>query len=253
MPMSKIPEALFLSVSPCFSDLNQPLLCTLATSLTIVQWDYTQSLDEGNSLEAAIGLLHEYLRGSDRPIHLLGHGTSGLLGLLYARRYPEQVKSLTLMAVGVYPARDWQSHYYHNLQFLPCRRQMILTQMVYSLFGFQSQLETRRLVEILENGLQRSLSPHNAFQHFKLIPGGVPVPLLVMGSQDDAIVSPSEIQGWRTWMKEQDQVWLCPNGRHFFQSQHPQWISQHIFDFWASLEKLSSDRSALEMLYAASS
>jgi pimeloyl-ACP methyl ester carboxylesterase len=247
--MSNFPEALFLNVSPSFNHLNQPLLQKLSAQVTIGQWDYQQSLDEAHSIEAAIELLHGYLSQSHQPLHLIGHSTGGLLGLLYARRYPQQVKSLTLMAVGVYPARDWQSHYYHNLQFLPCHRQMILTQMVHCLFGFQSHSETRRWLGVLEDGLQRSLSPHNAFQHFKIFPGSVPVPFLVMGSQDDVIISPAEIQGWKTWMKDHDRLWICPSGRHFFQYHHPQGLSQRMFDFWTHLEKLSHDRSTLEMLY----
>jgi pimeloyl-ACP methyl ester carboxylesterase len=249
--MSNVPISLLLSVSPSLNYLNRPLLQQLSAHLTIGLWEYRQSMDEANSLKTAIALLHQYL--SDYPpVHLVGHSTSGLLGLLYARRYPDRVKSLTLMAVGSHPARDWQSHYYHNLGFLPCGRQTVLTQMVYSLFGFQSPLETRRLTRVLEQDLQHSLSPHNAFQHFKLCPGGAPVPLLIMGSQDDVIISPHELQGWRTWMSDQDRLWLCPSGRHFFHYHHPQWISQHIFDFWSAVEKTTLDRSTLESLYAAS-
>jgi pimeloyl-ACP methyl ester carboxylesterase len=250
--MSNTPVAVFLSVSPSLNYLNRPLIQRLSAQMTIGLWEYQQFPDEANSLQTAIALLHKYLVDQP-PVHLIGHGTSGLLGLLYARRYPQQVKSLTLMAVGSHPTRDWQSHYYHNLDFLPCSRQMVLTQMVYSLFGFQSQPETRRLVKLLEQDLYRSLSPHNAFQHFKLCPGSSPVPLLVTGSQDDVIISPHEIHGWKNWLGDQDRIWICPSGRHFFQYHHPQWISQRIFDFWSSLEQVSRRRSTLENLYLASS
>jgi len=63
----------------------------------------------------------------NRPVHLVGHSTGGAR-LLYARRYPETVKSLTLLGVGTYSAVDWQAHYYVHRQVLS--RQEILTAMV---------------------------------------------------------------------------------------------------------------------------
>ncbi|MHC5733019.1 MAG: alpha/beta fold hydrolase, partial [Nostoc sp.] len=77
-------------------------------------------------------------------MHLIGHSTGGLLGLLYTRRYPEKVKSLTLLAVGADAALDWQAHYYTHRPFLS--RQKILTTMVYNLFGYQNEDTVKRLV-----------------------------------------------------------------------------------------------------------
>jgi pimeloyl-ACP methyl ester carboxylesterase len=48
----------------------------------------------------AVKLLHDFLTGRDRPLHLISHSTSGLVGLMYARCYPHKVSSLGLLAVG---------------------------------------------------------------------------------------------------------------------------------------------------------
>jgi len=62
--------------------------------------------DEASSLDVAVLLLHDYLKSCNRP-DLVGHSTGGCWGY-YARRYPETVKSLTLLGVGTYSAVDWK-------------------------------------------------------------------------------------------------------------------------------------------------
>jgi pimeloyl-ACP methyl ester carboxylesterase len=102
------PEAVWLSVNPSFSRLEQPLLQHLRGERPIAHWGYVQTPDEPSSLDVAMTLLHDYMKGCDRPLHLMGHSTGGLVGLLYARQYPQRVKSLTLLGVGVNPALDWK-------------------------------------------------------------------------------------------------------------------------------------------------
>ena len=116
--MPKIADALWLSVSPSLKRLDQPLLNELSQQVPIAQWEYSQTLDEPCCLATTITLLHDYLEQCDRPIHLLGHSVSGLIGLLYARQYPQRVKSLTLLSVASYPAVNWQVHYYILRQHL---------------------------------------------------------------------------------------------------------------------------------------
>jgi pimeloyl-ACP methyl ester carboxylesterase len=140
--MSRSPDALWVNVSPALRRFDRPLLNVLSRQVAIAEWQYYQTADEPTSLEVALVLLHDYVQkcvseASEQefqPLHLLGHGTGGLLAWLYARRYPERVRSLTLLSVGAYPAVDWQAHYYAQLQFLPCCREALLTQMVYTLY-----------------------------------------------------------------------------------------------------------------------
>jgi pimeloyl-ACP methyl ester carboxylesterase len=231
-----IPNALWVNVSPALKIFNRRLLSQLSHYEIIACWEYSQTLDEPISLEIAIELLHDYLQSCSQSLHLIGHSTGGLLALLYARRYPERVRSLTLLSVGAHPAIDWQAHFYVLLQLLPCSREMILTQMVGNLFGRQSQTEVRRLIQVLKNDLRDSLSPHTLWERVSLPPGDASVPMLVCGSQNDVIVDPQLFQSWKTWLKEGDRLWQCPEGRHFFHYFQPKLVSEQVIKFWMSVD-----------------
>jgi pimeloyl-ACP methyl ester carboxylesterase len=250
--MSTLPDVLWLNASPSLQGFDRPLLRFLSSQVPIAHWQYCQTQDEPTCLEIALELLHEYI--GDRPVHLLGHSTSGLLGLLYARRYPAQVKSLTLLAVGIHPAINWQSHYYVLLKLLPCSRKTILTQMVYSLFGYQSKPISQNLVKTLERDLENSLSPHSLFQQVSIPPASVSVPLFVGGSQDDMVVDPQQIAGWRRWgvgvdsssllqpcPAQLNRIWKCATGRHFFHYFYPTLVGEQILNFWTQLQALPTD------------
>lgn len=215
---------------------------------TIAQWEYCQSQDEAGLLNVAGKLLHDYLESHHRPVHLIGHSTGGLLGLLYARQYPEKVRSLTLLAVGVHPTVDWQAYYYIHRRFLPSSRQVILTQMVHNLFGYQDKHTTQVLLKILKQDLDCSVSPNSLFQRLNVPPGGVPVPLMICGSKDDIVVNSNELLEWQAWLKEGDRLWSCPQGRHFFHYFHPQQVGRMILKFWKSLHCQSLTLSLRSML-----
>lgn len=251
---SNSPDALWLSVNPSFRRLEQQLLMPLNRNRrTIAHWGYAQTPDEPSDLDVALTLLHDYLKGCDRPMHLIGHSTGGLVGLLYARRYPHRVKSLTLLAVGGNPAVDWKAHYYTQLSLLPCSRTRILTQMVYSLFGRQRQPYLKSLLALLERDLVESLSLHSPLRHFSLFPGSVPVPLLVCGGQEDNVVDPVQLHSWHPWLKPGDRLWLCPHGRHFFYATHPEPTAAEITDFWHEVDFSQSSHNCQHQLKGSSS
>jgi len=248
--MSKLPDVLWLNTSSSFRCFAQPLLRYLSHHQITAQWDYCQGQDEASSLDDGVLLLQSYLNSCDPPVHLIGHSTGGLLGLLYARRYPERIKSLTLLAVGVDAAVDWQAHYYVHCPFL--NRQALLNSMAYNLFGCQNTATIHRLESILERDLDCSLSPHSLFQQQSMLPSGVPVPLMVCGSRDDIIIEPCALQGWGPWLKEGDRLWECPEGRHFFHYFQPQLVAQQILSFWRSLPPQIFKRSGEQQILGAS-
>jgi pimeloyl-ACP methyl ester carboxylesterase len=235
VPDIQVPDILWLNVSPALSRFNHHLLHALSQQVVIAKWDYTQTLDEPNSFDAALTLLHGCLQRRDRPVHLVGHSTSGLLGLLYARLHPQRVKSLTLLSVGVFPAIDWQAHYYAQAQFLRCSRSILLTQMAYNLFGCKSRSQTQALVSILDQDLLTSLSPHTLVKRVSIAPSGVDVPLMVCGGADDIVIDPNLLQGWQSWLKPSDRLWICPNGEHFFHNDYPNLVCHRLHEFWASV------------------
>lgn len=238
-------DALWLSVSPSLKELDEPLLRYLSQKVVIAQWEYVQDPDEANSILVAMSLLHNYLEQFSEPLHLLGHGTSGLLALMYARRYPEKVRSLTLLGVGVYPAIDWQAHYYFKLQMLPCPRRRVLGMMVQSLFGHHSGELRQKFIELLDQDLKTSVCSHNLYRQLKVFPGGVSMPLLVCGSENDMVIDPNAYQGWQPWLKPGDRLWQIPGGRYFFHYFYPQAVSEGILDYWDSLSTSSLNTKPL--------
>ncbi|MDZ8035850.1 alpha/beta hydrolase [Nostoc sp. DedSLP04] len=243
--MSKKLNALWLNTSPSLQYFAEPLLCQMSHSARMQQWEYYQSQDEPSSLDVAIFRLHYYLKSCNRRVHLIGHGTGGLLGLVYARLYPADIKSLTLLAVGVDPGVDWQAHYYVHCQHLS--RQKTLTTMVYNLFGYHNEHTINRLVKLLRRDLDCSLSPNSLFQRLSLPPDSVPVPLMVCGSLNDIVVEYDALQGWQPYLKEGDRLWSCSEGGHFFHFFQPQLVGEQILNFWESLQQSNSLCSSLKL------
>ena len=100
---------------------------------------FAREPDEPIDLHIAITSLHEYLQTCKGAVHLVGHGIAGLVGWLYARQYPERVRSLTLLSVGVNLATSWHSHYYEQRQLMGCSRETILARTAFYLFGYRDK------------------------------------------------------------------------------------------------------------------
>lgn len=247
--MLQEPIAVWLTPNPMFHPFHSPLLNSLSQLGSIAHWEYLQNQDEGSCLENAFQSLQDYLETVSQPIHLIGHGLGGWLGLLYSRRFPAKVQSLTLLSVGVDPALDWQAYYYSLYKHLRCPKHIILEQMVYNLFGDQNKTMTRYLLEVLRRDLLSSPSPHSLYQQINGEKGGVDVPLFVCGSEDDLVVSPTAIKSWNCYFQSgQDQVWLIPYGHHFFHYFYPSVVAPQILKFWQSNEKTSKNHASSFLL-----
>ncbi|PNW35479.1 UNVERIFIED_CONTAM: hypothetical protein BEN50_17530 [Euhalothece sp. KZN 001] len=236
--MSQEPIAVWLTPNPVFHAFHSPLLNCLSQAGPVAHWEYLQTQDEGASLEQALVSLKDYLNTLSQPVHLIGHGLGGWLGLVYTRQFPEKVKSLTLLGVGVDPALDWQAYYYSLFKHLRCPKSIILEQMVYNLFGEQNNRMTRYLLEVLRRDLLSSPSPHSLYQQLSGEKGGVDVPLFVLGSEDDLVVSPTAIKGWNRYLSfDRDRVWLNPRGFHFFHYFYPRNVGAKVCQFWGEKEQ----------------
>jgi len=223
-------DLLWLSVSPYLKCFDRRLLSQLVKVAPIRQWEYCQSVDEPCCADLAVSALHEYV--SDRAnleaqsgnanyrVHLLGHGVSGVVALLYARQHPERVASLTLLSVNAMPAVNWQAHYYALRKFLPCSREMILAQIAKTLFDRQPTRFSKALVSLLTKDLDSNLTFHSLAHHAQIPAGGTEVPLLVCQGEQDSMVDNQGQTQWQDVMKECDRLWQCPNGRHFFHFNH---------------------------------
>lgn len=235
MTHATIPSALWIDLSPSLGAFHRPLLKQLARHRAIATWNYRQTADESGTLAAALALLDEYLDAIAQPVDLLGHGTSGLAGWLYARQHPERVRSLTLLGVGAQPAVNWHAHYYALRELLPCSRELVLGQVARSVFGAHPPLRAPHLVRCLQQDLDRAPSPHSLWERAAIAPAPVPAPLLVCGSADDVIVESPAMAAWEAYFKPGDRHWECPLGGHFFHFTYPHTVTAAIASFWREL------------------
>ena len=235
--MSQLPFALWLTVSPAFKRFDQRLLCRLSKRVSIARWEYMQTADEPCCLHIAIDLLHGYLQKhcSQTRVHLVGHGLSGVVAWLYAQRYPEHVRSLTLLSVNANPAVNWQAHYYALRQLLPCSREIVLAQMVRMLFGSCSYDITRMLIQILEQDLDMGLALHSLAGAQTIDSAQVEPPLLVCRGAQDAVVDAAS--RWQPWLKPSDRIWTCPDSYHFFHYDQPRQVETALLDHWQQVEQ----------------
>ncbi|MBE9197559.1 MULTISPECIES: alpha/beta hydrolase [unclassified Nodularia (in: cyanobacteria)] len=238
--MSDLFDVLWLNASPTLKRFDQPLLQHLSGYMRIAQWEYQQSRDEASSIDQAVLLLHDFLDSYPDAVHLGGHGISGAIALTYARRYPEKVRSLTLLAVGSQPANTWHAHYYFQRQLFSISREQVLANSVRSLFGKQPCHTAKKLMTALDKDLERSPSPHSLFKLVYLPKGGVSMPMLVCGSKTDSVVNPPALDDWRNWFKPEDRLWRSSQGYHFFHYFHPQEVGEQILNFWGCYKRRSS-------------
>ncbi len=247
--MLNYPEVLWLNTNPSLLAFDLPIIDYLAHYVPIGQWEYQHSQDEPSCLYTAINWLGEYLKNSDKPVHLIAHSTSGLLGLMYARQFPHKVKSLTLLGVGVHPAIDWVSYYYMLRETLPCSRQIILSRLAKNLFGSQKYFSIANFIGILESALDSGLSPHSLYKKFSFTTGNITQPLMVCGSQDDPIITLSELRGWKVYLKPNDQIWECPSGSHFFHYFYHKKVGKKILRFWETLSTQTTELTTSQIAH----
>ncbi len=237
--MFKNPEVLWLNTNPYLRRFNLPAIQYLSKSVDIAHWEYEQTEDEGTSIEQAVYLLNDYLSLLNKPIHLVGHSTCGLLGLLYAQKYPEKVKSLTLLGVGTNLAVDWLSYYYFWRNNWHCSQEIVLAHVAKYLFGCHSHHYRLAFIKILEKAIPYSLSNHSLYQsNSKSAIDFIQCPLMIAGCIEDKIVPWSEMQKWQSKLKPEDRLWQCPTGDHFFHYFQPELISENLLHFWTQKPSL---------------
>ena len=240
MKMSLATAPVWLNANPSFKHFDGRIVRYLSKQVPIAYWEYGQTPDEASSLDVALTLLHDYLKSRPQPVNLVGHGTGGLLGLLYARKYPRRVKSLTLLGVGSIPSIDWQTHYYQMRKLLPCSQEIILGRMVQMMFGERSRGDIIDLVNLLKRDLYTAPTTHSLYQLARIKPGGVSMPMMVCGSNNDAIIDCNALQKWSKHLKDEDLLWTIPKGRHFFHYFFPEYTGRKIIKFWQNVELRSS-------------
>ncbi|NJN30624.1 MAG: hypothetical protein HC824_09515 [Synechococcales cyanobacterium RM1_1_8] len=138
-----------------------------------------------------------------------------MVALLCARRHAKLVRSLTLLAVAEQPAVTWHAHYYVQRHLLPYSQTRLLAQMAGSLFRPGCPCPAPRLVQALQRDLEQAPLLHSACHLESLPQGGVALPLMVCGAEDDAVVHPAALQAWSRWLKLGDRPCCFPRAAIF--------------------------------------
>lgn len=239
---STSPQVVGICTSQSLRRFDLPLLRSLSRQYAIAQWEYCQNPDESIDLDLAISSLHDYLQTCKGAVHLVGHGIAGLVGWLYTRQYPEQVRSLTLLSVGVNLATSWHSHYYEQRQLIGCSRDTMLMRTAFYLFGYRDKEMLCWLADLLKQDLDNSLIPHSLYATTYITPKPISVPMLVCGAMDDYVTGGGEnsYQKWRSHLKDSDRLWISKHGKHFFHYSQAQTVSYQIRSFWQSLSLVAN-------------
>jgi pimeloyl-ACP methyl ester carboxylesterase len=231
-------DVLWVSASPSLKFFDLPLLQKLTKTRSIARWEYAQSLDEASSLAVAVTMLVDYLQQSDRPVHLAGHGLSGVVAMMAAAQCPEKVQSIALLSTSVLPGLTWQAHYYLQRLSTPCSQTRILANCARSLWGPATPYSLKSLVSLLEKDLLLSPSPHSLFQVAKLDPVLLStIPKWVGGGANDFVISPVVYQLWKDQMGPADRLCEVPDGSHFFHTTDPDWVANELIQFWLHHEQ----------------
>ena len=234
--MSSKYDAVWINASPSLKDFDLPLQQYLSNFFKITPWNYIQDdCDECNPIETVLQLLYTFFLQSEfNKIHLIGHGISGSIALLFARLYPWRIRTLTLLCVPPQPANTWHAHYYKQRHlFFDFSRQEILVNVAYSLFGNGTiPCSIDSLVGALDKDMNMSPCMHSLFKIVNFPEEQVSVPLMVCGSNADKVVSKYTINNWKKYFKNGDVLWLCPKGNHFFHYSNPDLVGNQITDFW---------------------
>ena len=209
-----------------------PLIKRISRHTDIAGWEYYQSLDEPACMDTAVELLHNYLKTKQAPVHLAGHGIGGTVALMFARKYPQFAKSLTLLSVAVQPANTWHVNYYQQRQIYSLSRAEALLNTIHNLFREDISYHPEKLINQFNKDLDNLPLMHSLHEIEQLPEGGVSVPLMICGGQVDPILSYLELYKWKKWLKPEDVIWKCPQGSHFFHSFCPDLVCEEILKFW---------------------
>ena len=247
MNLSPATAPVWINANSSFKHFDGRIISYLSKQIPVAYWEYHQELDEASSLDIALTLLHDYLKSKSQPIDLIGHGIGGLIGLLYARKYPHRIKSLTLLGVGCNPSIDWQAHYYQMRKLLPCSQEIILARMVSMMFGHQSRTNVTSLVEILQRDLYTAPTTHSLYQLDQVDSGGVSMPMMICGSENDHIIERPALEKWADYLKDGDVLWTNPLGHHFLHYFFPEQTGKQVIKFWQKVERLAK-KGSLEVI-----
>ena len=225
-------KVLWIDLQPTLYCLNKRVAQLLSRTFVVQRWSFQHDLDESCSVSTVHDLLRQTLEASSEPFHLVGHGISGTVACLFAEKYPELVKSLTMMSVDTLSTNHWSSHYLEMRSKLPSSRQALLTHLSSLLFSSSNSRAAEVLPCLLAKCLDTEFIQGSIVDHQQTSDLNVPpIPTLVLNGEYDFVVDSKSVNRWSTALKSGDRYVCMSEGRHFFQFDQSQRVADLITAF----------------------
>ena len=135
---------------------------------------------------------------------------------MFARQYPQFVKSLTLLSVAAQPAKTWHVNYYQQRQIYTLSKAEALLNTLHNVFRDKFPCCLRNLIDHFYRDLDNLPLMHSLLQIQQLPLEKVSMPLMVCSGQIDMILGYADLHEWKKWLKPEDILWKCHQGGHFF-------------------------------------
>ena len=229
MARSKI---LWVDLQPSLYCLNKRVAQYLSRKRQVKRWSFQHDLDESCNEETVYDLLCETLQNDDNKYHIIGHGLSGTLACKFAQKYPQKLKSLTLLSVDTHTSNHWSSHYLKIRSQLPCSRTQVLSHLSSLLFHQSNARAAAAFPCLLAKCLDSEYIQGSVISQYTrdelIIPS---IPVLIINGQHDFVVDENSRHRWVKKLKPGDCYQSINKGRHFFQFSHSQSTVQRINAF----------------------
>ena len=205
-------------------DLQPSLYClfkrtaqALSQQYGVKRWSFEHDLDESCDVDIIHALLKQTVENSSEPVHLVGHGISGSVAYLYAKKYPKNISSVSLLSVDVQSSNQWTSHYQSMRSQLPCSRFHILSHLSRLLIDTHADhvqiIIARLLAKCLDNDfVSGSIVGQTQIENLDQIK----VPVLVINGSKDFVIDQCSYERWQQYLKPGDCYQRMNSGRHFF-------------------------------------
>ena len=225
-------KILWIDIQPSLYCLFKRTAQALSQQYGVKRWSFEHDPDESCDIEIIHGLLKQTVENSPEGVNLVGHGLSGTIAYLYAKKYPKNVCSVSLLSVDVKSCNQWTSHYQTMRNQLPCSR--------YHILGHLSKLLVETHAEHVQVIISRLLAKclDNDFVNGSIIKNAemenlnkINVPILVVNGGQDFVIDHLSQKRWQQNFKPGDCYQTIDSGRHFFPFSHWQQTAKMIESF----------------------
>lgn len=212
-------------------------------------------------LSAHADITAAVIRGElgDRPVHIFGNSMGGATAVQLAARYPELVRSMTLISPALPELRPRRSNIHMPLTAIPGLGEKLMERVLRNdvewrvkmsteiCYSDPSTLDPRRMADQIAEARERDEYPHTAEASLASLRGllatyfdyshqspwklarKIAAPTLLIYGRDDKLVNPrAAFRSSRAFPNAR--IMVMPRTGHVAQMEHPRWVAQAWFE-----------------------